>query len=605
LRVIASAVVATLLAGAALWTYRDDRMARLEELGREALMQGQPTHAAVYLAQAYQMGNQSRTLKIMLEQAMRSVDMLSTVHIDDADGYIGAMFSDDGTRLLGSSKTGQIVVWRADNGHTLLRFKADAGSSRTARFMPGGQHIAVLYTDGRVELRDARSGDPLRQGQVPPGYLPHSDPSPAHLAVYRKAKTAESAEQLMVFDLMRLQPVREITQTCAESLSPISPDGQSFYCLARGEGQTGVQVFSLGTAAKPYKLLDGTQVHRLALSLDGRTAVASTGDGELKAISLATHKLLRSVRDPAGGSPALAISEDGQWFAAGGETGTLLVWQIVSGKLTAVLPAGSNAIKEVHFLGGSSRLASLGYDGSLKLWNLQNSSLFSAAEPRQGYLVRSALTVNGERMATFADARGDLVGENMDAALKVWDLLAVGPLHHVGDARPMSQRTTVVPRRDAASRFESVTACDQRIRLDARADNSMLVTDLTGKRPVATLYDDTGSTSAIDCDSPLDWYVTGGANGDAILWSARTTQPILRFKGHSKNIANVRFLQDFGRFVTTGTDGTVLQWSFAQESRHPATVARRIACRIPLVLDGYTLKPQRIDRNACLSERIW
>jgi WD40 repeat protein len=762
-------------------------MERLEELGREALLQSQPTRAAVYLAEAYKMGNAKRTVRIMLEQAMRSVDMLSNVHTEDADGYADAMFSDDGTRLVASSKAGAIKVWRADNGQTLLHLQAEPQSGRHARFLPDGREIALLYQDGRVEVLEARSGKRLRASQVPAGFAPSLDPAHPYLAVYRKSGEPGPYSQVMVYDLQNLKPVRTIGQSCTVALSPVSPDGKTYYCIASG-GETGVYAYSLGADGASRRLLQGMDVQRFVLSDDSRLGVASSGEGALKVVELATGKIVLSVRDPAGGIPKLAFSHSGQLLAAAGETGGTLVWSVVTGDLLAVMAGHTGRIKAVHFLGNSPRLATLGYDGFLKLWNTANATLLSAAEPAQGYLVRAALTDDGERMATFADARGDLAGEHIDPALKVWDLLSAGPMEAFGNGKSVQSSTistsrtrvvfegagsasiwdmrsgqpvyeahgrpgtsaavstdgtrvatdlgvtdlasgkqvlafidhtqtphgvwshdgrvvasasadairvwdvasgvsraqreaigpsgwsgltalspdgsrlavanasgvtlfdsqtgkavadlkqpwgevsaieaaldgklfrirtesalfeidadkaTILRRHDNISRFGVISACDGRVRLDSRADNSMVVTSLTSNAPALTLYGHTGLLNSIDCDADMQLLLTGGTNGDAILWSAATAKPILRFTGHSKNTGGVSFLTKPGRFATSSSDGTFLKWSFAEEKRHPLTIARRIACRIPLVLDGYTLKPNRIDPNACQHERIW
>jgi WD40 repeat protein len=751
------------------------------------MLQSQPTRAAVYLAEAYKMGNDKRTVRIMLEQAMRSVDMLSTVHTEDADGYGDAMFSDDGTRLLASSKAGAIAVWRADNGQTLLRLQADPQSGRYARFLPGGREIALLYKDGRVEVLEARSGNRLRSSQVLTGFAPSLDPAHPSLAVYRKSGEPGPFGQVMVYDLQNLKPIRTIRQTCTVALSPISPDGKTYYCIANG-GETGVYAYPLNTDAAPRRLLQGLDVQRFVLSDDGNSGVASAGDGALKVIELSTNKVVLGVRDPAGGIPKLALSHGGQLLAAAGETGGTLVWSVATGDLVAAMAGHTGRIKGVHFLGHSQRLATLGYDGFLKLWNTANGTLISAAEPAQGYLVRAALTSDGERMATFADARSDLAGEHIDSALKVWDLLSAGPMEAFGNGKSVqdsaisTSKTRVVfegdksatvwdlrsgqpvyqaggrsgtsaavstdgalvatdlgvtdlasgkqilafkghtqtahgvwshdgkvvasasadalqvwdvasgvlraqlepagttawtgltalspngsrlavasadganlydtqsgkpvadvkqpwgevsaieaspdgklfrirtesalfeidantaailRRQDNISRFGVISACDGRIRLDSRADNSMVVTSLTSNAPALTLYGHTGLLNSIDCDADMQLLLTGGTNGDAILWSAPTAKPILRFTGHSKNTLGVSFLPKPGRFATSSSDGTFLKWSFAEEKRRPLTIARRIACRIPLVLDGYTLKPSRIDPSACQHERVW
>ncbi|MBK6596221.1 MAG: TIR domain-containing protein [Burkholderiales bacterium] len=780
-------VLASILIGLALWKYHDTRMERLEELGREAMLQSQPTRAAVYLAEAHKMGSDKRTVRIMLEQAMRSVDMLSTVHTDDTDGYTVAVFSDDGTRLLASSKSGAIAVWRADNGQTLLRLPGDPQSSRHARFLPGGREIALLYQDGRVEVLEARSGKRLRSSQVPASFALGRDPAHPTLAVYRKAGEPGPYGQVMVYDLQKLEPVRTIQRPCTVALSPISADSKNYYCIASG-GETGVFAYPLNADAAPRLLLQGMDVQRFELSDDSKLGVASTGDGALKVVELATNKTVLGVRDPAGGVPKLAFSHGGQLLAAAGETGGVLVWSVATGDLVAAMAGHTGRIKGVHFLGHSQRLATLGYDGFLKLWNTANATLLSAAEPAQGYLVRAALTEDGERMATFADARGDLAGEHIDPALKVWDLLSAGPMETFGNGKSVqnssisasktrvvfegdksasvwdlrsgqpvyqaggrtgtsasvspdgtlvatdlgvtnlasgkqllafkghvqiphgvwshdgrvvasasadalrvwdvasgvlraqlatvgssgwsglsaltpngsrlavanasgailydsqtgkrvaeiqqpwgevsgieasldgklfrirsdsalfeidAQTAAILRRHDNISRFGVISACDGRVRLDSRADNSMVVTSLTGNAPPLTLYGHSGLLNGIDCDADMQLLLTGGTNGDAILWNAATAKPILRFTGHSKNTGGVSFLPDPGRFATSSSDGTFLKWSFAEEKRRPLTITRRIACRIPLVLDGYTLKPHRIDPSTCLHERIW
>ena len=782
IRVVASVTLISLLAGGLFWRYRQDRMERLEELGREALMQSQPTHAAVFLAETYRMGNDSRDVRIMLDQAMRSVDMLTSVHADDPEGYSSAMFSDDGTRLIASSKTGNVTVWRADNGQRLLRLKADAASSRYARFLPGGREIALLYQDGRVEIIDARSGGKLREGSVPKGFKPNLDPSHSFIAVYRQSgnndRWSDRAARLLIYDLQTLQVRREINQPCAAYLSPISADGQNYFCILTGDA-TGVLVYAINSAAPARQILPGVQVSRITLSQDGRYAFASAGNGALTVVSLLTQKIVLTGSDPAGGVPRLAITNDGQFIASAGETGTVLVWSLATGQLHAAIAAHVSRIKAAYFLDNGNRLATLGYDGTLKIWNLQNSTLISVAEPRSGYLVRSALSPEAGKMVTFADPSTDLNAENIAPTLKVWDLLSAGPISSLGNARSVedselsetrnraifhgnpastvwdvpsgkklfesserlqsriatnaegSRTATVsgvtnlnsgkkefsfaghakvsqaiwshdgnfvasvseelikvwdvkkgaatatiardtpaaevalsangkrlavisaggatlfdtqtggkiaesndsygdvqwveasldgplfrlrtsnamieidantaksIRRHDNLSRFGGPSACKQRVRLDSRADNTMVVTDLAGKKPPAILSGHNGLYDYIDCDRAMQFYLTGGTTGAAVLWNAETQKPILRFVGHARNIGGVGFLAEPGQLVTTGADGTFLKWAFEEERRNPGIISRRIACRVPLRLDGYILRPISSVENAC------
>lgn len=788
-RIAVGMVLAAGFAGVSHWKYREARMERLEELGREAMMQSRPSQAAVYLAEAYRMGNDKRSLRIMLDQAMRSVDMLSTVHFDDSAGFAKAGFSDDGTRLLASNQAGAVSIWRADNGQTLLQLKADSQSARVARFLPGGREIALLYQDGRIEVLDARTGKRVRTDRAPAGFVPVLEDGHSHLALYQRLGAhPDQAGSTLVYDLLKQNPVRPTLQGCAAPLSQIAANGKNFFCVGATGSKAGLQIVPLEVDGPARRALAGMDVRQFVASRDGLLGVAGTGDGVLTAMDLQTQKPVLSVRDPAGGVPALALSGDGQLLAVGGETGNVLVWSVRSGALVAVMAGHTGRIKSVHFLGDSPRLATLGDDGFLKIWNTANATLISAAEPAQGYLVRAALTADGERMATFAESRGDLAGEHIDPALKVWDLLSAGPMDAFGNGKPVhdsaiasgatrvvfegessstiwdlrggrplietpqhlqgakslsrdgqrmatalgvtdlatgklafafnghtqspravwsldgkvvasasddatrvwdveggslrSQLATdgagagaglsalspngqrllmahaggatlfdtttgqavaalkepwgvvsaveasrngklfrvrteramfeidattaaIVRRHDNVSRFGDISACKDRVRLDSRADNSLLVSSLTNDIAPLLLFGQAGLLSTIDCDADMQLLLTGGANGDAMLWSASTAKPILRFTGHSKNIGGIAFLPEPGQFATSGADGTFQRWSFAEEKRRPLTISRRLACRIPLALEGYTLKPSRIDASACQHERVW
>ena len=610
------------LAGVSYWKYRETRMERLEELGREAMMQSRPSQAAVYLAEAYRMGNDKRALRIMLDQAMRSVDMLSTVHFDDTEGFAQAVFSDDGTRLLASNKAGAVSVWRADNGQTLLQLKADTQSSRTARFLPGGHEIALLYQDGRIEILEARTGKLLQAHRAPAGFVPSPEEGNSQLALYQRlGAAADQPGSTLVYDLLKQKSVRPSLQGCAASLSQISDNGKNLYCVGTIGTKAGLAIVPLDVDGPIRSGLPGTDVHHFVASNDGKLGVASTGNGVLTAIDLFTQKPVLSVRDPAGGAPTLALSSDGQLLAAAGETGSVLVWSVRSGELVAVMAGHTGRIKSVYFLGSSARLATLGEDGHLKIWNTANATLISAAEPAQGYLVRAALSAEGERMATFAESRSGPAGEQLDPVLKVWDLLSAGPMESFGDGKPVRDSKVVAsatvgsaagiglsalsPNGQRLLVARGSSACNERVRLDSRADNSLLVSSLTDKAPPLLLFGQAGPISTVDCDSDMQLLLTGGTNGDAILWSAQTAKPILRFTGHSKNIGGISFLPVPGQFATSGSDGTFQRWNFAEEQRRPLTISRRTACRIPIALEGYTLKPSRIDQSACKHERIW
>ena len=268
-----------------------------------------------------------------------------------------------------------------------------------------------------------------------------------------------------------------------------------------------------------------------------------------------------------------------------------------------------------------SKVVASASDDAVRIWDVERGKLRSqlAAEVPRAWAGLTALSPNGHRLlvarASGATLFDTATGKSVAESKEPWGV--VSGIEASGDGKLFRVRTeramlevdvttmTIVRRHDGVSKFGEISACRGRVRLDSRADNSLLVSSLTDDTPPLLLFGHTGLLSTIDCATDMQLLLTGGANGDAILWDALTAKPLLRFTGHSKNIGGIAFLPEPGQFATTGSDGTFQRWSFAEEKRSPLTISRRIACRIPLALEGYTLKPSRIDQSACLHERVW
>ena len=780
MRFAALAIIAMLVSGGGIWKYRQDRMERLEDLGREAMMQEQPVNAAVFLAEAYRMGNDSRDVRIMLEQAMRSVDMLSAVHSEDAEGNRYAKFSDDGTRIMASSKSGNITIWRADNGNRLLRLDAAKGSSsRRATFLPGSKEIALVYDDGRVEIVDAKLGTPIRQARLP------FEIAPGRLSIYDSdrfiAFNDSTRTRTVIYDPAKMNIVHEISPACRVG-GQLS--GDSFYCLRDGQGDVVLSIYPLHSTAAPRQIPVAKDLYRFAIDAKAKRGAFARANGEALIIDLQTGKLIGQVRHP-GGIENLKFSTDGQSFATGGTTGTVLVWSSASGQLLTNMPAHVGKVKDFHYLTESNRFVTLGEDGILKIWNAQTGAVLTIAQASHGFVTYTALSPDGNQLATFsrADRTVDLFAENLDPALKVWNLNETGPTISFGnnitatwtffderkskvlfaskaspstiwdtmtgrrlseipayDGRSMvsfnidgsavamsqgvfdvatgqqkirfaghaktahsvawsrdgklvasgsensvriwdvakgtllhdlslesfspiaafsvdGKRVAVItqqgailfdvvtgkPSAEYRDKFDEVwdieathdgtrfrinargsmveidtlsakvlrrednrplltglSACNQRINFTRRGDKSIVVSDLKTGQVTATLsaHDNDGTT--LDCNADGQLYVTGGRSGSAILWSAKTSKPILRFSGHTPQRVEVAFLPQAGQVLVAGSrDGIATKWTFEEETRNPAIISRRIACRVPLRLDGYVLRPISNAENAC------
>jgi WD40 repeat protein len=319
-------------------------------------------------------------------------------------------FSRDGRRLLTWNrewdKESEAQLWDADTGNPMTEPLTLAAGMDSVTLTPDGQRIIITEqggaSPGRVHvwsLAEAKpDGPPLKK--VPRETVPGSQPQ---LTRDGSRLLTQGWGEVRVWDGegRRLYP----PLPCGERVrfAEFSPDGR--FLLVKGE-------------------LAGLPIPR----------VSAVTDNTWRLWDLATPDPLSAPWQE--GAPALVTAEPaGRHVAVVGRDGNVAVWDAAGRLLAGPWGAGA-AVRRVELAPGSSRLATVHEDRSVRVWEAATGRALCPPLPHAGPVAEAALAPGGRRLLTLTARDKD---HPDTAEARLWDAdagAAVGePVRHLTGIR--------------------------------------------------------------------------------------------------------------------------------------------------------------------------
>lgn len=153
---------------------------------------------------------------------------------------------------------------------------------------------------------------------------------------------------------------------------------------------------------------------RVALFMpDGKTALTAGDDGEIVLRTLADGSVPRVfAAGKNGGVRKLAISPDGRLAVAGYDSNNIVVWDIETGKALHVLTGHQWSISSVAVSPDGKRALTSDIDGELRLWDIGAGRLLRRWKGHERGAYGAVFTADGRHAVTGSG----------DTTIKLWDL---------------------------------------------------------------------------------------------------------------------------------------------------------------------------------------
>ncbi|MCA9668627.1 MAG: hypothetical protein KC503_23705 [Myxococcales bacterium] len=366
------------------------------DVARRALIDKTPirAHAGEVVAVAYSpRGDLFATASLdgsaMVYDAKRGV-RLEPALLGHKKSVYGVTFSPDGRLLATASLDGAVRLYdSAARGAPIAELGRHADGALAVAFSPSGRRLASAGADKLVRLYDvarrAPVGPPLR-GHL--GFVRALAFSPDG----KRLASASRDHTLRVWDLaarrggaLRLRGHSQHVQALS-----FSPDGKR---LASASRDGTVRRFSVRKRrARGAPIEHGSAVYALAYAPDGRALASASEDGRVRLFALGSTVLSGGGSTAAAAAAAatpraltlgrsgsarycLAFSPDGRRVAAGGEDGTIALYDREAARADGPALIGhSNAVFACSFSPDGKTLASAGRDGTVLLWHARASA---------------------------------------------------------------------------------------------------------------------------------------------------------------------------------------------------------------------------------------
>ena len=340
--------------------------------------------------------------------------------------------SPDAATLAMATHDRKWILWDIATGEEQLSIQEHTASLYSAVFSPDGNMLLTVSQDQSIRLWDSKRGAEIRR------FIGHGDRvfDTAFLPDGKQFITASWDNTLRLWDV-QVDGFIQAFEGPEENVyhTVFSPDGSQVIAGGRDhvlwiwDVATGELLHTLGPDdPETPDVIEGhsSDIYAIAVSPDGNYILAA-GDSDVVFVWDAhTYELLRvwGPDDPetpdvieghlVGGTSIWAIdfSPDGQTACSGGYDKLAVCWDVATGEVVRVFEGHEHGIFDLQFLSDGQRFLTASWDKTVKLWDFQTGEVIRTYDGHTDWVWSVALSPDEN---TF-------LSTSTDKTLILWDI---------------------------------------------------------------------------------------------------------------------------------------------------------------------------------------
>jgi WD40 repeat protein/tRNA A-37 threonylcarbamoyl transferase component Bud32 len=308
-------------------------------------------------------------------------------------------FSPDGRRMAANVSDKSLALWDLATGQC-QRLEGHEKYVQAFAFAPDGKRVASTSRDGTVRLWDLGPCDAIAGCKPAPRVLDDHAGAASTVAFSPDGRWLASNGNdaaIRLWDLVSGQERRLEAPAKGVWRLAFSPDGRQL--AATGEDPE-IWLLDVASGAPVALRGHGDRVGRVTFSSDGRSLWTSSADHTVREWQLATGTS-RIVGRRLGPALTFALAPRERWIATGDGGGRVALIDPVT-LAERTLGHHAAAVTGLVFSPDGGRLASVGYDGMVRLWDVEHGTL-EAVFPSEFDASEIAFSPDGRSIAAWGN----------------------------------------------------------------------------------------------------------------------------------------------------------------------------------------------------------
>ncbi|HIJ91052.1 MAG: hypothetical protein OEV89_10155 [Desulfobulbaceae bacterium] len=295
---------------------------------------------------------------------------------------------------------------------------------------------------------------------------------------------------------------------------------------------------------KTIKGQKGEIINGVACSSDGKKIASAVDDGTVQVWDLESGKVVLTLSKDLQGANAVAFSPDGQLLAAavmaGGRRGNAVqIFDLANGQLVQDMRGHTQQITDLAFSPDGNRIASVGNDNTLRIWNVKYGTLETTQKETKNNLLALAYSPDGKNI---------IATENWDGKIQMWDAINVRLIRSIQGHADWVLCVAYSP--------------DGKEFVTGSRDGSVYVWDAESGARLRVLRDPELDPVNSVVYSPDGRYVMAATQSRHILsWQKSESNLFNFYEGHDLSVTSLAFPSSGKYVISAGLDGSIRVWN--------------------------------------------